>query len=289
MSKSSGIERKHDIVILLNNDTDDIIEEDEKEERIKEKARREEQKLKETLHAKCDPRIIIKDRKNQTDDIYPTIVHYMKQNKFCVSEYRYIDYEDGDYNTSIYYSDFIIFINDGWIDRDKEIKSDSYKPMCIAFIKIYEYPVSEYKFLYINIICKDPTIGECGSFLMDTIKYVSTLLNCNEIRLDSVESDYVYEFYEKNGFIKDYPKVEYNHYYPIEPKDAEFEPATIVGEARINPQLDQDEIIETNGGKSTFKKSGAKRKTKKFIKSTFKKSGAKRKTKKSTLKKVKKN
>jgi len=311
MIKPSAIKRELDIVIVLNNDTDDKIEEDEEEERIKKKARIEEKILKETLHAKCDRRIIIKDRKNQTDDndIYKQILDYMKQKHFCYMKQehffapkrKYIDYEDGDYSCCIYYSDFIIFINDGLIDRD----NISYKPMCIAFIKIYEDPDNKYKFSYISLICSDRKMGQCGSFLMNIIKYVSTLLNCNEIRVDSVPEEDVYKFYNRNGFIeKNVEKVEYNHYYPIQPEDAVFKPAdTIQGEASINPLLEnpeegaEEEKREAHGGKSTFKstfkkstfkKSGAKRKTKKstfkkstFKKSTFKKSGAKRKTKKS--------
>jgi hypothetical protein len=75
MNKPSAIERELEIVIILNNDTDSNYEEDEEQESIKEKMRREEEELKDTLREKCDNRIIIKDRINQTrdNDIYKQI------------------------------------------------------------------------------------------------------------------------------------------------------------------------------------------------------------------------
>jgi len=252
MSKPSAIKRELDIVIVLNNDNDN-----DKKDEI-------EEELRETLVTKCDRRIVIKDRKNQTDDIYKEILDYMIETQFCEFKDSYMRkrYKQ----ESIYYSDFIIFINDGFVN-------DTYKPMCIAFIKIYEQPHNNNKFLYILLFCSNRKMGQCGSFLMNIIKYVATLLNCNEIRLDSVSEKPVYNFYNSNGFINKNakPKVDYSHYYPIQPVDAVFKPAeTIRGEVSIirpwyMSLLEDEGEGESHRGKtkrSTLKKSGGKRKRK---------------------------
>jgi len=244
MSKPSAIKRELDIVIVLN---DEI-----------------ENELRQTLETKCDKRILIKDRINQTDDIYKKILDYMLENQFCEFEDTYM--RNSYKQESIYYSDFIIFINDGFV-------IDTYNPMCIAFIKIYEQPDNNNKFLYILLFCSNRKMGQCGSFLMNIIKYVATLLNCNEIRLDSVAEKYVYNFYKKNGFINKNadPNVVYNHYYPIQSNDAVFKPAeTIQGEVSIPWYV---QLLET-----PYKGGPPKEKTKR---STFKKSRGKRKTKRS--------
>jgi hypothetical protein len=297
MNKPSAIERELEIVIILNNDTDSNYEEDEEQESIKEKARREEQELKEAFKD-ADNRIIIKDRINQTrdNDIYKQILDYMKQKQFCymkqenfcVTKRKYINYEDGDYSCCIYYSNFIIFINDGFIDRNSEMTS--YKPMCIAFIKIYEDPDNKYKFSYISLICSNQKMGQCGSFLMNIIKYVSKLLKCDEIRVNSIPEEDVYEFYKRNGFNekKEVKKVEYNYYYPINPEDAVFNPPhPIKGEISIKLSEDQEEG-EVHGGKSKKRKSkNKKRKNKSKNKKCKKNKSKKSKSKKNKSKKRK--
>jgi hypothetical protein len=224
--KQSAIQRELDIVIVLN--TTPIRDKEEMDNLDGNIYTIEGQyvtgggieKIREGLEKDKKNAFLVKERDNiDNSDAFEQILDYMMKTKMCVlgKEFdRYIE-------DSIYYSDFVIFINNGFI-------SDGYKPMCIAFINIYKQRNN--KFLFISLICSDPTMGQCGSFLMDTIKYVSTLLNCNEIRLDSVSERNTYEFYAKNGFINinDKPLLVYTHYYPIIPDDAEFKRPQIEGQ-----------------------------------------------------------
>ena len=78
--------------------------------------------------------------------------------------------------------------------------------MCIAFIEIYENNNNnnnnnnDKNFLYISTFCSDKNFGQCGTFLMNTIKYVATLLNCHKIRYESVNDKNTKKFYKENGF-----------------------------------------------------------------------------------------
>ena len=93
----------------------------------------------------------------------------------------------------LYESDFIIFINDG------KFNENEYKPLCIAYIKLYD--VNKFRFLYISILCSDRNYGECGSKLMNAIKYLSSLLECSEIILYSVYDYNTIKFYKRQKFI----------------------------------------------------------------------------------------
>jgi hypothetical protein len=102
-----------------------------------------------------------------------------------------------------------------------------YRPLCIAFIKIYKK--GDNNFLYISTICSDKKFGQCGNFLMNTIKYVATLLNCNEIRLESVSNKKTKQFYKENGFvdINDSP-VDYDHFYYTLQEDSVYKPPSAI-------------------------------------------------------------
>ena len=157
---------------------------------------------------------------NEIDtDIFEKIANYFDTTNFCKLEYRYI-------HESLDESDFVIFINNG-------MSNSVYEPLCIAFIKIYKD--DDNNFLYISTICSDRNFGQCGKFLMDTIKYVATLLNCNEIRLDSVDSRKTKHFYKENGFVNiNNSPVEYNHFYYTTQEDAVYKPpSAIPGKASV--------------------------------------------------------
>ncbi len=171
---------------------------------------------------KNDGNFSIKYRMNETEtdtDIFTKIAKYLYTSGFCKLGSRYI-------YTSLDESDFVIFINDG-------MSNSVYTPLCIAFIKIYKK--GDNNFLYISTICADKKFGQCGKFLMNTIKYVATLLNCNEIRLESVSNKKAKQFYKENGFvdINDSP-VDYDHFYYTLQEDSVYKPpSAIPGKASI--------------------------------------------------------
>lgn len=169
---------------------------------------------------KNDGNFSIKYRMNETEtDIFTKIAEYLYTSGFCKLGSRYI-------NTSLDESDFVIFINDGMSDS-------VYRPLCIAFIKIYKK--GDNNFLYISTICSDKKFGQCGKFLMNTIKYVATLLNCNEIRLESVSDKKTKKFYKENGFVDiNNSPVDYDHFYYTLQEDSVYKPpSAIPGKASI--------------------------------------------------------
>ncbi len=302
MSKKSAIENELNIIIVLNNlkddkdnkyndyDYQDVIKKKEIEmvplsRHLDEITTIEENEvlrggsiteLRSKLSISNSP-FLIKNRKSKTDDvdIFEQILKYMNKTKFCNIYSEYI-------NKSIKKSDFIIFINNGIDDL-------IYIPMCIAFIQIYK-DEDDYQFLYISLICSDEEWGQCGKFLMDTIKYIATLLNCNEIRLYSMNIKNTIEFYKRNKFINiNSSPVDYSHYYQIVPEDAVFKSLNpIQGDVKINPwylpliQSDESDVGERGGKKRKTKKcknnknKNKSNKCKKSKNKTFKK----RKTKK---------
>jgi len=237
MSKPSAIERELNIIIVLNNlkDSENLTQIKKKEIEMVDLSGEPTYTLEGQIVPKgggvedikndlekVDHQFSIKYRKNETDsDIFEEILNYNDETNFCNLGLRYL-------NKSILESDFIIFINNGMNDL-------VYRPMCIAFIKIYKNNYNNNNFLYISTFCSDKRFGQCGTFLMDTIKYVATILNCNEIRLESISKQNTIEFYKKNGFNDIYnTPVEYNHYYLITPEDAVFKPlSAIQGKASL--------------------------------------------------------
>jgi len=256
MSKPSAIQRELNIIIVLNNGD---LTQGEKKKEIREenetgiemvnmKKEEKEEKgegkrvigggsityIKNKLQ-KGEPTFLIKDRINKTDDdIFQTIFEYNEKTSFCELSPDHI-------YRSIYNSDFVIFINNG-------ISDSVYEPMCIAFIEIYKKD-SETNFLYISTFCSNKNFGQCGTFLMNTIKYIATLLNCNEIRIESANEENTLDFYERNRFtnISSDP-VGYTHYYITRPKDSVFKPLPdIQGNASIPlytpPDIQDEESI----------------------------------------------
>jgi hypothetical protein len=262
MNKPSAIERELNVIIVLNNKKDSIqnqVEQIRQDEEMETReptntntytlegqivTGRDVKDIKYKLEKEKD-KFLIKDRINETDtDIFETILNYNKETLFCKLSRGYI------YDT-IYDSDFVIFINNGINDSD-------YKPMCIAFIEIYENNNNNDKnFLYISTFCSDTNFGQCGTFLMNTIKYVATLLNCDEIRLESVNDKNTKKFYKENGFKRiSFDPVEYNHYYNIIPKDADFKPLDVIKGNVSIPWYMNPVIMKTpvKGGKYTKRK-----------------------------------
>jgi hypothetical protein len=124
-------------------------------------------------------------------------------------------------------SDFIIFIN----NLEKVTPEQPYSPLCMAIINIYEDSFTSYenetivkKYLYISVFCSDINYGECGRYLMNSIKYIAYLLGCSEIRLESVRSKNTLNFYKKNKFnnINENETFYYDNYYIVTDKDAEY-------------------------------------------------------------------
>jgi len=172
--------------------------------------------IKKDLENNHNTSFLIKNRKDTNDiDIFEKVLDYMKKTNFCNLNSNYI-------KTSIYKSDFIIFINNG-------LNDSIYEPMCIAFINVYND--KHHKILYISTFCSNRKLGQCGEFLMNTIKYIATLLNCKFIYLNSINDTNTLNFYEKNKFINiENGPVKYDHFYLIEPEDKKYkQPPAIQG------------------------------------------------------------
>ena len=167
-------------------------------------------------------------------------------------------------NRHIQITDFIIFINDG------KFNENEYKPLCIAYIKLYD--VNKCRFLHISILCSDLNYGECGSTLMNAIKYLSSLLECSEIIIESVRDDNTIKFYKSQKFIDiESPLPYYNFKYIVSNEDKkkialpEIEGST----KNVVPEI-EDRIVSL-GGKSKRKKLKNKNTTKKKKSTSIKK------------------
>jgi hypothetical protein len=173
--KPSAIQRELDFVVIVNNiDNVSIIENKVHSNIIKEKI--------------MESNFVILNRIKDDKDLYNEIDGMISTMKgtWCELNPSYM-------SNQLYKSDFIIFINDG------KFNENEYQPLCIAYIKLYD--VNKYKFLYTSILCSDRNYGQCGSKLMNAIKYLSSLLECSEIILDSVDDDNTIEFYKSQKFI----------------------------------------------------------------------------------------
>ena len=168
--KPSAIQRELDFVVIVNNiDNVHIIKNKVHSEIIKDKI--------------MESNFVILNRIKDDKDLYKEIDGMISTMKgtWCELNSFYM-------SKQLYKSDFIIFINDG------KFNENEYQPLCIAYIKLYD--VNKYKCLYISILCSDRNYGQCGSKLMNAIKYLSSLLECSEIILDSVDDDNTIEFYK---------------------------------------------------------------------------------------------
>lgn len=141
--------------------------------------------------------------------------------------------------------------------------------MCIACIRIAEEIKEPFdKILFIDAICSQKKYWGCGSVLMNTIKYLASLLNCSKIRLHSTGA--ADSFYKKSGFEEDNYKFS-THYYDVkeDPINSEFKPFnyTIEGEVSLDPSVISNKDIylksyEPSGGKSTRRKRKSKKEKK---------------------------
>jgi hypothetical protein len=262
--KQSAIERELNVVIVLNNlktesevesesetETDDLSEPFNKAYRVEKQLVPKSKKssitdIRANLAKDTQNAFIVKDRQINISDSDLFNILLDRTNTFCKLPTSYL-------KKSINESDFVIFINNGSI-------SSGYNPMCIAFIELFKN--QDNNFLYIYTICSDPAFGQCGTFLMNTIKYLSTLFNCTEIRLSSVGIRNTLDFYKRNGFINHFNSpVDYSHYYHIMPDDAEYKrPNQIEGNIRIDHPSAQ--WFYTNGLVKYNSKNKSKRKAK---------------------------
>ena len=140
----------------------------------------------------------------------------------------------------LYKSDFIIFINDG------KFNENEYKPLCIAYIKLYD--VNKFRFLYISILCSNRNYGECGSKLMNAIKYLSSLLECSEIILYSVDDYNTIKFYKSQKFVDIKSLPYYNFKYIVSNEDKRYQHPIIEGNTTV---LESSHVL---GGKSKRRK-----------------------------------
>lgn len=173
--KPSAIQRELDFVVIVNNiDNVHIIKNKVHSDIIKDKIMKS--------------NFVILNRIKDDKDLYIEIDGMMSTMKgtWCELSPSYM-------SKQLYKSDFIIFINNG------KFNGNEYKPLCIAYIKLYD--VNKNRFLYISILCSDRNYGECGSKLMNAIKYLSSLLECCEIILESVNDYNTIEYYKSQKFI----------------------------------------------------------------------------------------
>lgn len=206
--KPSAIQRELDFVVIVNNiDNAKIIKNKVHSSIIQEKINKSNFII---LNRIKDD----KDLYKEIDDIISTVTGtWCELNPFYMS-------------IQLYESDFIIFINDG------KFNENEYKPLCIAYIKLYD--VNKYRFLYISTLCSDRNYGECGSKLMNAIKYLSSLLECGEIILDSVDDYNTIEFYKSQKFIDIESLLpHYNFKYIVSNEDKRYQPSIIEGNATV--------------------------------------------------------
>ena len=208
--------------------------------------------LEKSEHSKS--KFIIKDRKTKSsEDIFDIVSNYASETEFCQLGSSYV-------RSSVNTCDFIVFIN----DKHSVTEKQQYVPLCIATINIYKNEVTQKNILFIDIFCSDAKYGQCGTYLMNTIKYIASLLNCSEIRLVSVYNRNTLEFYKRNGFYDIYSSPErYNHYYIMTPDDSMYKRLnSIEGTAILGDIREEDMYTGVEGGnsKKRFRKTKHKRK-----------------------------
>lgn len=234
--KPSAIERELDVVVIVNNIDNAINIENKVHSNIINK------KIRKSKFIKLNRIKNDKDLYNEINDIISTIKgDWCDLNSFYLSK-------------QLYLSDFIIFINDG------KINENEYKPLCIAYIKLYD--VNKYRFLYISALCSNRNYGGCGSKLMDAIKYLSSLLECSEIILDSIDEDNTKLFYKNQKFIYgNFISVPYHNFkYIVSNKDKnKIEFDSITGNVEWIPPEKNDNTVF--GGKSKRRRLKKKKKT----------------------------
>lgn len=223
----------------------------------------------------ANEKFIIEYRKTKhKQDIFQKILKYFNDNlDFCQLNPIYV-------RDSLFDSDFIMFINDINTNTSNEVKQ--YFPLCMAFMKVFNNNVTHKNYIYISTFCSDLRFGQCGTYLMNTIKYVASLLNCSEIRLDSVRSSNTLKFYKSHGFNDiNESSTAYSHYYILTPEDSNYKrvPA-ITGTARIieNTSVEGGNSIRKNIKSKKSKKRTLRKKSYKF--SVRKRSNRKNKTNK---------
>jgi hypothetical protein len=123
-------------------------------------------------------------------------------------------------------------------------------------------------YLVIYALCSQEKYSGCGTTLMNTIKYLSTLLNCNEIKLQSVSDSNTLKFYKQNKFSK--ISQTYSHYYIVTPEDSKYDPFHYEVEGNVGFSAGgkcKKNKRKSKKGKRKSKKGKGKRKyTKKLIK-----------------------
>lgn len=247
--KINALERQFDILIVLNTSSNDDLEQPtytlsghthhRNEPPIIENRRHRRQKVKITPKSKSiETKInnINEDNKfivlNSTP-FFQKIIKYNDKTGFCDLSPQYIAGE-------LYDSDFVIILNDSLIDNNDDEKP--FAPLCMAFAKIIHNKANDTDILYITCLCSNPQTYNCGSYLIQLLKYISTEgFDCSEIRVDSVKE--ASSFYKKQGFIEKKHKsleerekehevqevIDYNLFYPLKYNEKYTRPPSIKG------------------------------------------------------------
>lgn len=242
--KPSAIQGELDFVVIVNNiDNVKIIKNKVHSDIIKEKI--------------MESNFIILNRIKNDKDLYKEIDDMIYKGTWCELNPVYMSIQ-------LYKSDFIIFINDG------KFNENEYKPLCIAYIKLYD--VNKCRFLHISILCSDRNYGECGSTLMNAIKYLSSLLECSEIIIESVRDDNTIKFYKSQKFIDiESPLPYYNFKYIVSNEDKKKIALPEIEGSTKNVVPEIEVRIVSLGGKSKRKKLKNKNTTKKKKSTSIKK------------------
>ena len=180
-----------------------------------------------------DNKFIIQNNKNEYIDktIFTQLLDYNKKTQFCGLLNHFIEGE-------MYFCDFVIILNDTLFDNHSDYKT--YHPLCMAIVKLVPNKETGINNLYIDGICANEETYNCGSYLMNLLKYISAkAFNCSEIRVDSIQE--AKKFYNTKKFIRrpnetdeeGYLVRDYNLYYKITENEEYIPPPTIQG----TPQL----------------------------------------------------
>ena len=242
--KPSAIQGELDFVVIVNNIYNvKIIKNKVHSDIIKEKI--------------MESNFIILNRIKNDKDLYKEIDDMIYKGTWCELNPVYMSIQ-------LYKSDFIIFINDG------KFNENEYKPLCIAYIKLYD--VNKCRFLHISILCSDRNYGGCGSTLMNAIKYLSSLLECSEIIIESVRDDNTIKFYKSQKFIDiESPLPYYNFKYIVSNEDKKKIALPEIEGSTKNVVPEIEVRIVSLGGKSKRKKLKNKNTTKKKKSTSIKK------------------
>lgn len=278
LRKINALERQFDIVIILNNNPKIV----NKLYTLKGKLHESSQNVrpssspykspqitlsnsqlikKQLTELNKDNKFIIKNNKNKytEKDIFRELLDYNTKTEFCGLLNHFLAGE-------MYYCDFVIILNDTLFDDYHDSKR--YNPLCMAIVKLVPNKVTKRNNLYIDGICSNLETYNCGSYLINLLKYISAkAFDCSEIRVDSIPD--AKKFYKKQKFItrpnmtdeEGYSVLDYNLYYEIVGNEKYIPPPNIEGIPQVMTSAILNILNKTYPEKSShsFKKSNKKK------------------------------